>query len=108
MLWIVLYGQHVNIEFYWINYVHAYIHSSSAHLVSPSTADRDYTAITTNEMFPPANSSQQLCVAILLQQDMAVENNETFSIQLTTEDSQVTVSPEANSSTVTILDDDGM
>ena len=97
----------MNIEF-WFHYVHAYIYSSSAHLVSPSTADRDYSAITTNEMFPPANSSQQLCVAILLQQDMAVENNETFSIQLTTEDSQVTVSPEANTSTVTILDDDGM
>ena len=59
-------------------------------------------------MFPPANSSQQLCVAILLQQDIAVENNETFSIQLTTEDPQVTVSPKANTSIVTILDDDGM
>ena len=82
--------------------------SSNDHLVSPSTAGRDYSANTTNQMFPPANSSQQLCVAIRLQQDIAVENNETLSIQLTTEDPQVTVSPEANTSIVTILDDDGM
>lgn len=82
--------------------------SSNDHLVSPSTAGRDYSENTPNQMFPPANSSQQLCVAILLEQDIAVENNETFSIQLTTEDPQVTVSPEASTSIVTILDDDGM
>lgn len=82
--------------------------SSNDHLVSPSTAGRDYSENTPNQMFPPANSSQQLCVAILLEQDIAVENNETFSIQLTTEDPQVTVSPKANTSIVTILDDDGM
>ena len=82
--------------------------SSNDQLLSPSTAGRDYSANTTIQMFPPANSSQQLCVAILLEQDIAVENNETFSIQLTTEDPQVTVSPEASTSIVTILDDDGM
>ena len=89
-----------------MNYVHVEFKWSS--IVSPSTAGSDYLENTTNQIFPPANSSQQLCVAIRLQQDIAVENNETLSIQLTTEDPQVTVSPEANTSIVTILDDDGM
>ena len=71
----------------------------------PSTAGEDYSATAGDLIFQPANASQQLCIAILLLQNTAVENIETFSVQLTTEDPQVTIIP--NTSTVTILDDDG-
>lgn len=71
----------------------------------PSTAGEDYSATAGDLIFQPANASQQLCIAILLLQNTAVENSETFSVQLTTEDPQVTIIP--NTSTVTILDDDG-
>ena len=57
----------------------------------------------------PAGSQQgdQQCVTIAITDDVAVENSETFNVQLSTTDSRVEFSSICNRARVTITDSDG-
>ena len=64
---------------------------------------RDYAQPTPMELTFLQGTSQQ-CANISISDDTVLENNEFFSVQLTTTDQAVTLSP--RSATVTIGDDD--
>ena len=67
------------------------------------TVARDYAQPTPMELTFLQGTSQQ-CANISISDDAILENNEFFSVQLTTTDQAVTLSP--SSATVTIGDDD--
>ena len=73
-------------------------------LIDFSTAPEDYTSTETDLTFTPG--SDRLCVNIPITNDAVVEENENFTVTVTTNDPTVQTGPNSNS-TVTIIDNDG-
>lgn len=68
----------------------------------------DYTLNPTNVTFPTGSQQgDQQCVPIAITDDIAVEDAETFHLQLSTADVSVDISSICNRTRVTIADSDG-
>ena len=70
-----------------------------------SSANADYNVTSRELEFRPQSSEQQQCINITIISDALVEFDELFSIVLTSSGDNIRIS--RNSSTITILDDDG-
>lgn len=75
--------------------------------ISTAIGGYDFTGIpSTLEVFPPGSmDGEELCVGITLLDDGALEENQTFTVLLTTLDPDVMI--EDDVATVTITDNDG-
>lgn len=71
-----------------------------------NTAPGDYISFNGTVSFQPASSTAPLCVDITIINDIVLENDETFTVRLSSPDEDVIV--ESRDATVTISDDDGM
>lgn len=72
-----------------------------------SSAERDFTPLVDMlVVFEPGSGSLLECENISINNDTILEDDEQFTVALTTLDSDVTVRP--NTATVTIIDDDGI
>ena len=69
------------------------------------SASTDFNTTTQELQFGPQSSEQQQCVNITIISDALVEFDEVFSVVLTSSADNIQIS--RNSSTITILDDDG-
>ena len=67
------------------------------------SAPDDYTSVSQDLTFQPGSERQ--CVDVPIVNDDDLENEEQFSMTITTEEDRVTLEPD--STTVTITDDDG-
>ena len=67
------------------------------------SADVDFSAVSSTSLFFSGASGVD-CVSIFIQDDSIVEQNETFSVLLTSSNSAIELSP--SSATITIIDDD--
>ena len=70
------------------------------------TAPGDYVSFNETVSFQPSSSTSPLCVDIVINNDIILENDETFAVSLSSNDQDVIV--ESQNATVTISDDDGM
>ena len=69
-------------------------------------AGSDYTAVSTDEVFVPSSDTNAMqCVSITIEDDEALEGDETFIVILTT--SEPIVMLEMNETTIAIMDNDG-
>ena len=69
-------------------------------------AGSDYTAVSTDEVFVPSSDTNAMqCVNITIEDDKALEGDETVIVALTTSDPNVML--KMNVTTITIMDDDG-
>ena len=73
------------------------------HALYPTAADNDFTPAITPLVF--GSSTSELCANISISQDSILETVEDFSVQLSTADPAVILSPRTAS--VTIVDMDG-
>ena len=69
-----------------------------------SVAPGDFSLLTEQLTFNPGNGSQQDCAIIMVENDLTLEDDERFSVVLTTTDPAITISP--NLTVVTIINDD--
>ena len=87
--------------------VHSFLQSHGnrieMHALYPTAADNDFTPAITPLVFGPSTS--ELCTNISVSQDSILETVEDFSVQLSTADPAVILSPRTAS--VTIVDMDG-
>ena len=67
------------------------------------SAPDDYTSVSQDLTFQPGSDRQ--CVEVAIVNDDELENEEQFTVTITTEEDRVTLEPD--STTVTITDDDG-
>ena len=69
-------------------------------------AGSDYTNVSTDEVFVPSSDTDVMqCVNITIEDDEALEGDETFTVTLATSDPIVML--ETNETTITIVDNDG-
>ena len=67
----------------------------------------DYTSFSSTEIFPSESSNGAVrCVNILISDDNALEENQNFTVSLTTLDSSVLL--ETTAAVISIVDDDGL
>lgn len=78
-----------------------------------STTDgSDFTGVTVDQMFDPANQNQLLCVLVEVLDDAVVEDNESFSAILETTDPAIVFAgqpagaPQPGFACIIIIDDD--
>ena len=69
-----------------------------------SIAPDDFSLPTTQLTFNPGNGLQRDCATIMVGSDTILEDDKSFSVELTTTDPDVTISP--NTAVVTITNDD--
>ena len=69
-----------------------------------SVAPGDFSLLTEQLTFNPENGSQRDCAIIMVENDLTLEDDESFSVILTTTDPDVIIAP--NLTVVTITDDD--
>ena len=71
-----------------------------------ATGGSDYTSVSSNEVFPSGSTDTDTrCVNITLEDDEALERDETFTVTLTTSDPNVMLGQDVT--TVTVVDNDG-
>ena len=71
-----------------------------------STAQSDYTLLDNTLQFPSGSGAEDnVCAMIAIITDVIVERNETFTVSLSTENSNDMITP--NATLLTITDDDG-
>ena len=66
----------------------------------------DFTSVTTQLTFQPSQANVPQCEDVPIQEDIILETNESFTVELSTTDPDVILDPQ--SATVTIMDDDSM
>ena len=66
----------------------------------------DFTSVTAQLTFQPSQADVPQCEDVPIQEDTILETNESFTVELSTTDPDVILSPE--NATVTITDNDGM
>ena len=70
-----------------------------------STAPSDFLLLTNQLTFNPGSGLQRDCATITVVSDTILEDDESFSVVLTTTDPDVTIDP--NTAVVTLTNDDG-
>ena len=73
---------------------------------NPATIDSDYTSVSSDEVFTTGSTDNDTrCVNITIEDDEALERDETFTVTLTTSDPNVMLGQDMT--TITIVDNDG-
>ena len=74
--------------------------------MSPTASTADYSSVDTNVTFSTGTTDGEIqCIEVTITDDMALEANETFEIQLATSDSSVMLGN--NETIILITDNDG-
>ena len=87
---------------------HSHTHTNTHTHTYDCTDGIDYTFAPTDVTFPvesPIGAEQ--CATVQIIDDVARENTESFSVQLSTSDSRIELSSLCNQATFSIYDDDG-
>ena len=71
-----------------------------------TTAGVDYEALSAIDL-EFTSTIREVCVNVTITMDDIYENDETFTVTVTTDDTQATVQPDRETGTITIVDEDG-